>query len=278
MTETLHYRLPWQSSSVYPGAHPGQMIGAGQLFKRHEPLIASPDPRRIDLRASVLDPFSSYRVRVYQQQSAVNVYLIADLSASMGYADKQQTLIRFLLAAAHSAFGYGDKFGFIGCTGRIEQRWLLPAGQHLGRVSALAKQLENLTVTGNANGLQYASAFLSAERSLVFLLSDCHFPLAQLRAVLGSLQAHDVIPLVLWTPEEYADLPNWGLISFQDAESNATRTVLMRPALRQKIIAAYRQRQDDLKNTFRAFGCEPLFITERYSTQTVNRHLQQRVA
>lgn len=278
MTETLFYRLPWQSSSVYPGAHPGQMICAGQLFKRHEPLIASPDPRRIDLRASVLDPFSSYRVRAYQQQSSVNVYLLADMSASMGYVDKQQTLIRFLLTAAHSAFGYGDKFGFIGCTERIEHRWLLPVGQHLGRVSALAKQLEGLSFTGSANGLQNAAAFLPAERSLVFLLSDCHFPLPQLCAVLGSLQAHDVIPLVLWTQHEYADLPNWGLISFQDMENHATRTLFMRPALRQKIIAAYRQRQSDLKHIFRAFGCEPLFITERYSTQSINRHLQQRAA
>ena len=278
MTETLFYRLPWQSSSVYPGAHPGQMIGAGQLFKRHEPLIASPDPRRIDLRASVLDPFFGYRVRVYQQQSTVNVYVLADMSASMGYADKQQTLIQFLLTAANSAFGYGDKFGFIGCTERIEHRWLLPACQHLGSVSALIKQLERLTFTGTANGLQNAAAFLPAERSLVFLLSDCHFPLPQLRAVLGSLQGHDVIPLVLWNQDEYATLPNWGLIAFQDMENNATRTLFMRPALRQKIIAAYQQRQHDLKHIFRAFGSEPLFITERYSTQTINRYLQQRVA
>jgi len=278
MTETLHYRLPWQSSSVYPGAHPGQMIGAGQLFKRHEPLIASPDPRRIDLRASVLDPFFGYRVRVYQQQSTVKVYLIADMSASMGYADKQQTLIQFLLAASNSALGYGDKFGFIGCTERIEHRWLIPACQHLGRVSALIKQLERLTFTGKATGIQNAAAFLPAERSLVFLLSDCHFPLPQLRAVLDSLQGHDVIPLVLWNQVEYAALPNWGLISFQDMESHATRTLFMRPALRQKIIAAYQQRQHDLKHIFRAFGSEPLFITERYSTQTINRHLQQRVA
>ncbi len=278
MTETLHYRLPWQSSSVYPGAHPGQMVGAGQLFKRHEPLIASPDPRRIDLRTSVLDPFSGYRVRVYQQQSAVNVYLLADLSASMGYGDKQQTLIRFMLTAAHSAFDYGDKFGFIGCAERIEHSRLLPACRHLGRVSALAKQLQSLAFIGSANGLQSAAGFLPVERSLVFLLSDCHFPLAQLRSVLASLQGHDLIPLVLWHQQEYAALPNWGLISFQDMENRASRTVLMRPSLRQKIIAAYRQRQDELKNTFRAFGSEPLFITEPYRIQTVNRHLQQRQA
>ena len=278
MTETLFYRLPWKSNAVYPGGHPGQMVGAGQLLKRHEPLIASPDPRRLDLRASVLDPFGAYRVRVYQQQSTVNVYVIADMSASMGYGDKPQSVLQFLFTVANSALGYGDKFGFIGCTERIEQRWLLPACQHLGRVSLLVKQLERHTFIGTANGLQNAAAFLPAGRSLVFLLSDCHFPLLQLRELLGSLQGHDVIPIVLWSQDEYATLPNWGLIAFQDMENNKTRTLLMRPALRQKIMAAYQQRQQDLKNTFRAFGSEPFFITEQYSTHAINRYLQQRVA
>ncbi len=50
--ESFHYRLAHPGYSVFPGAHPGQMVGSGQLFKRHEPLLASPDPRRIDLRAS----------------------------------------------------------------------------------------------------------------------------------------------------------------------------------------------------------------------------------
>ena len=278
MSDTLFYRLPWQSTAVYPGAHAGLRVGAGQLFKRHAPLIAHPDPRRIDLRASVLDPFSGFRVRVYQQHSTINVYLLADMSASMGYADKQQTLSKLLLTVAHSAFSYGDKFGFVGCTDAIEHRWLLPASQHLGSVSTLVKQLEDFRFTGTANGLQQAATLLPSERSLVFLLSDCHFPLPQLRTVLASLHVHDVIPIVLWHQEEYANLPNWGLMAMHDMETSRSRTLFMRPALRQKIIAAYQQRQQDLTSTFRAFGCEPLFMAEGYNIPLINRHLQQRSA
>ncbi|MFI3199035.1 MAG: MxaS protein [Methylococcaceae bacterium] len=278
MTETLFYRLPWQASAVYPGAHPGQMVGAGHLFKRHEPLIASPDPRRLDLRASVLDPFGGYRVRVYQQQSSVNVYVLADMSASMGYGDKQQTLIQFLMTAANSVLSYGDKFGFIGCADGIDKRWLLSACQQSGRVDELVKRLKNHRYAGSSNGLKNAAAMMPGKRSLVFLLSDCHFPLTQLRDLLGSLQGHDVIPLILWNQYEYASLPDWGMISFKDMENKATRTLFMRPALRQKIMAAYQQRQHDLKHIFRTFGNEPLFITEAYNTQTVNRYLQQRIS
>jgi uncharacterized protein (DUF58 family) len=276
MTEPLLYRLPWQSGSVYPGAHPGQMTAAGQLFKRHEPLIASPDPRRIDIRATILDPFGNYRVRVYHQQSSVNVYLIADMSASMNFANKQSTLIQFLLTAAHSAFGYGDKFGFIGCTENRQHQWLLPPGQQIGSINSLVEQLKITRFTGSATGLLQAAAYLSSRRSLVFLLSDCHFPLAQLREILRSLQGHDVIPLVLWDQQETTDLPSWGVISYQDMENNATRTLFMRPALRQKIIDTYRQRQLELKHCFRSFGIEPLFINDAYSTQSINGYLQQR--
>jgi uncharacterized protein (DUF58 family) len=278
MTEILHYRLPWQSRSVYPGAHPGQMVGTGQLFKHHIPLIASSDPRRIDIRATLLDPFGHYRVRVYQQQSTVNVYLIADLSASMSFANKKHVLLEFLLSAAHSAFSYGDKFGFIGCAENMEHRWLLPAGRLQGNITALAAKLNQAQFTGTADGLLQAAEYLPASRSLVFLLTDCHFPVSHVRELLSRLQRHDVIPLVLWDQHETSNLPNWGVITYQDMENRRTRTLLMRPALRRKIIAAYRQRQDLLKQSFRAFGIEPLFITEGYSAQLINGYLQQRSA
>jgi uncharacterized protein (DUF58 family) len=274
----LLYRLLWQTGSVYPGAHPGQMIGAGHLFKRHEPLIASLDPRRIDLRATVLDPFSGYRVRVYQQLSAVNVYLIADLSASMSHGSKKPALIRFLLTAAGSAFSYGDSFGFIGCAENVIRQWLIPSCQQLGPVTALAEQLRASRFSGTAEGLRQASAYLPSSRSLVFLLSDCHFSLQQLREVLAMLQPHDVIPLVLWDQEEYTGLPGWGLVSFLDMENQTRRTLLMRPALRQKIIDSYRRRQHELQRCFRAFGAEPLFISENYTTRSINCYLQQRTA
>jgi DNA-directed RNA polymerase specialized sigma24 family protein len=61
-------------------------------------------------------------------------------------------------------------------------------------------------------------------------------------------------------------------------ENPIRRTWLMRPALRRKIIDRYRQRQHELRQCFRAFGAEPLFIAENYTTQSINRYLQQRTA
>lgn len=279
LPKTFRYRLSQPSSHVFPGAHPGQMISSGQLFKRHEPLIASPDPRRIDLRASVLDPFGAYKVRVYQQKTTLDVYLIADLSASMSFPGrhhKQQIVIDFLLSAASSAFSYGDHFGFIGCGDAPEQRWILPACRQMGRVQVLAQALQTPVFRLGSAGLSQTACYLPVRRALVFLLSDFHFGLTQLKTTMQSLARHDVIPLVLWDSAEYRDLPHWGLLKVLDMENRSMRTLLMRPALKEKIIQAFEQRKQVLQHTFRAFGSEPLFIDGAYQAGQVDRYFQQR--
>ncbi len=278
MTEPLQYRLPWQSTSIYPGAHPGRMVGAGQLFNRHEPLIASPDPRRIDLRASVLDPFGGYKVRVFLQQSTVNVYLIADLSASMGAGNKPSILQNLVLDLADAVAGYGDKLGFLGGSQHIEPRWRLVASREHQAFIRLTQQLQTHQFSGLATALSEAAAYLPERRSLVFLFTDCHFPIPQLEQLLRTLQTHDLVPLVPSDLQHYLRLPDWGMVTFQDMENRGTRTLLMRPALKQKIVAAHQQRQGELTQCFRAFGMEPLFIQDAYSSQQINQYFRQRAA
>lgn len=272
--ETFQYRLARPGYSVLPGAHPGQMVGSGQLFKRHEALLASPDPRRIDLRASLLDPFGGYRVRVFQQHSKLTVYAIADLSASMTPA-KLQTLVDFVLSAAQSALQSGDNFGFIGCGPVIDRHWLLPAGASMPAFRELVRRLITFSPHGAADSLSQVAPLLPARRSLLFLISDGHFPLSRLRHILQPLTAHAVVPLVIWDAAEYTDLPDWGLVRFHDAESRRARTLLMRPALKQRIIEAYRQRQAALRQTFRAFGMEPLFLSDGYRAERLTHYFQQ---
>lgn len=276
--QSFHYRLAHPGYSVFPGAHPGQMVGSGQLFKRHEPLLASPDPRRIDLRASLLDPFAGYRVRVFQQHSKLNVYAIADLSASMtltGQQDKRQTLAELVLSAAQSALQCGDSFGFIGCGQRLEQRWTLPAGSSLQPVREMLNRLPALTAQTGADSLARIAPLLSARRSLVFLVSDYHFALSGLRQILHPLAMHAVVPVVLWQAAEAADLPSWGLVRFKDAESRRSRTVLMRPALKQRINQAFTVRRQQLQQVFRSFGMEPLFLSGAYRAEAMTRYFQQ---
>ena len=71
----IQYRFAGHSRAIYPGAHKSHTQGDGLLFKHHQSLMAYPDPRRIDLRASVLDIFEHYQVRISEQRQHINVVL-----------------------------------------------------------------------------------------------------------------------------------------------------------------------------------------------------------
>ena len=74
--QEFHYRLAHRSSGWRPGAHPGTRLGAGQEFVSHMSLYARPDPRRLDLRASLRDLSGNWLVRVHRQRASVPVHAI----------------------------------------------------------------------------------------------------------------------------------------------------------------------------------------------------------
>jgi hypothetical protein len=279
MSQIFQYRLKGLSRSVFVGKHPSQWASHGQLFKRYAPFTANADPRRIDMRASVLDPFEQYQIRTYQQHSLLDVYLIADFSASfrfIGKRSKPQLLQQLLMLIAYSALSVGDYFAFLGCGEQLDTKWFLPANRDIGRVENFKQKLTKLTFSRNCNSLSSCSAYLSKKRSLIFLLSDFHVDLQTLPQLLSPMKQHDVVPLVLWDEQEYQQLPSWGLVTYQDMETFTTRTLFMRPSLNEKIRLAYQQRRMDLQNSFRALGYEPLFLTSEPLIKQLNHYFHQR--
>lgn len=280
--EPFQYRLPRPAVAVYPGAHPGQMVGNGQLFKRHEALIARPDPRRIDLRASLLDPFGQYRVKAHQEHSRVEVMVLADLSASMAFVgrrDKRRTIVEIVRAIVESAQAAGDRVGFAGFGAADRPLVFQPPGlvDH-GGVERCLEAVSRLTFKPGCDGLWRAQPYLPARRALVFLLGDGHWPLARLPALLASLGRHELVPLLLWDEQEYLAVPDWGLLAWQDLETGRRRRLWMRPALKRRIEAAYQQRRRQLQHAFRAFGHEPMFIEQGYRAEQFNQYFLTRAA
>jgi len=277
--QLFNYRVSARVYSAFPGAHAGQIVGTGHLFKRHMPLIARPDPRRIDLRASVLDPFEQYKVRVFQQPSQLTVYLIADLSASMsfhGNSSKQQVIADCLVSVAESAAYAGDRFGFIGCSDSRESSYVIePQLTSPGRFRQLAGKLCQSPLQGRADELQRVAAYLPRQPALVFLLSDFYLSVARIEQLAHSLQQHFIVPLVLWDKQEYAGLPEWGSMRLQDMETGRQRTLFLRPALKQKIISAFLQRKKELQQLFRRFGYEPLFLEDGYHAPAMEQYFSQ---
>ena len=279
MIPEFHYSVGWRAPGAHPGSHRSGQWGGGSEFAGQVPFVSDPDPRHLDLRASLRDPFGQLMVRRFRQRSAVPVVVVADLSASMGYrgtADKLENLARFTASAAHSAYRTGDPFGFIGGDETIRPELLLPLRLHKSAAPELYDRLRCFAPAGrSAESLHHVAPYLGRQRTLVFLVSDFHFPLDRLDGLLDSLVRHDVVPVVLWDSAEYERLPPFGLARVRDPETGEQRTLFLRPRLREKFRTAFERRRLELVRRCARRGREPFFVVDRFDADAMTRYFYQ---
>jgi uncharacterized protein (DUF58 family) len=280
VTTEFHYRIPWRPRGQRPGHHRGSVFGAGQEFGGYAPIDRAPDPRRLDARATLADPLGTWQVRLYQQRASIPVWLIADLSGSMSApagGGKMQRLTELAASLAYSVYRTGDAFGFMGCNDTVVSDVLLPATHARGAGAEVATRLAQYEpANAGARGLLSAAAYLGRRRSLVFLASDFHFSQPLLAAVLESLTAHDVVPVVVWdelrSDGEFQTLPRLGLIELQDAESGRRRTVLLRPRLHAQWRHRFAERRTALQQCFARFGLRPFHVGREFRPQAMTAY------
>ena len=271
----FHYRVPWRTRSSHPGHHRSVSAGGGFEFRGHATLLGAPDPRRFDIQASLRDPFGQILMRVYTQRSAIPVYLIADVSASMGFTGRSRkldVLADFTLSLGYSAYRSGDPFGFIACDNRLRADLVQPLTRAKAAGQALSTRLRVLVpAASGSRGMLEAPAYLSQSRSLVFLCSDFHFSLDLLSRILAGLARHTVVPVVLWDSVEI-EVPASGIAVMRDAEMGRRRSVLLRATLRERMHRAFAERRQQLEACFLACGARPLFLSDRFDAAELTRY------
>ena len=271
MVQEFHYRISWRPRGPHPGHHRSAQRGGASEFKGYLPLLAYPDPRRLDIFTSLRDPFEEWKVRVYSQNTAITVYLIADLSASMGFSGthrKLDVLADLTASLGYSAYRTGDAFGFFGCDETVRRELVLPLTYAKGAGVEWSEKLRVFQATGrSAAGLLETQDYLGRQRALVFLVSDFHFPLDFLQQVLGNLSRHQIVPIVLWDKAEFETLPASGLASVQDSETGRRRLLWLRPPLREKIARRFGARRRDLENVFASHQLKPFFLTDAFDAE-----------
>jgi uncharacterized protein (DUF58 family) len=276
MIEEIHYRVPWRARALYPGRHRSNQLGGGIEFRGNLPLLRSPDPRRLDIRASLSNPHGEWVVRSFRQRSQILIYLVADLSASIGFVGanaKLDVMADLTESLSFSAHRGGDRFGFLGCDETVREDFFLPATHAAGAASALAARVRALRPAGRSlHGLIDAPRYLSKQRSLVFLVSDFHAPSDFLRTALLGFSKHSMVPVVLWDQAELLSRPGFGIASLRDSETGRRRSLFLRPALREKIRAAYDARREKLNTLFFDLGLRPLFVEQSFSAESVSEY------
>ncbi|MCJ8144051.1 DUF58 domain-containing protein [Ancylobacter sp. A5.8] len=273
----LPYRLRWRPEGIVPGAHPGHGDGAEGEFRRHVPLLRQPDPRRIDLRASLRDPYGDLHVRQFAPRRTVPVAALVDLSGSMRFGAAVAGRVAELCSVlALSAVRSGDSFALFGCDAHLRDDISIPLSRRRGLEEEVRARLAAAQPAGlGAAGLFEAAGRLPARRALVFLVSDFLAPLDETARLLDALWRHDVVPVVVRDGAVEEALPNWGLIELGDLETGAVRLVFMRPGLRRRWIADALRRREALGELFARRGLRPLDLKDAFDPDALARRLME---
>ncbi len=310
--QEFHYRLPGRVSGQRPGSHPGSSIGAGQEFVTHMSLYDRPDPRRLDLRASLRGFNDDWLVRVNRQRAGAAVRAIVDVSASMtfgGARPKLHVVADFVEALGLSAFRVGDAVGMMAFDESERADLFMPARVSRGMGSVMGAALRELCDAGDvagtggtqaargvrgarasraahgqrasraapgdigfSDGLEDAASRLAGQQGLVFLVSDFHWPLERLDIVLDLLAHAGVVPVIVWDPAETEPPSLNALASLRDAESGARRTLWLRPRLRQEWRQAVARRRAEIDSFFAAHSIRPFYVEGAFNADALSRY------
>jgi uncharacterized protein (DUF58 family) len=276
------YHIGWRNRGRHPGRHASTQRGMGMEFIGHTSLLNYPDPRRIDLRQTLRDPMEQVYVRLFNQKSATPVYVICDLSGSMNFGSKTRKIRQaadIAESVARSATRNADPFGFVGFDDVVREDWISTQSFKSQRAIELAERLKEyhpLPVSGA--GIGDVWRFLPRERSLVFMISDFHMPMAQLEEALSNLTRHHIVPVVLWDDDEYKNLPEFGITAVTDPESGQKRTLFLRKELRNKIVASFEARRAAIYKTFMEFDMPPFYVEGEFDADDLTEYFHQFVA
>lgn len=276
-TGEIVYLPRWRPGGSRVGAHRGRDAGGLGTFRDQVSFLRLPDARRIDIRATLRDPFEGTYVRRFETRTAIEVWALVDLSASMrfeGEASRAELVADLCMGLADSATRIGDAFGLIGCDDRIREDVVLPATRQRGLATERAAGLTEVDFRGgSARGLVDAATRLAGRPKLIFVISDFRWPEPLIEEVFSGLALHDVVPVLLADRAEDENLPSFGLMEFDDLEGGGRRIVFMRPSLRRRWHARERARLDTLRRIASAYGRAPFRLEGRFDAEALSRHL-----
>lgn len=264
MNQTFDYKTTGLISGLMLGSHKSRQRGTGSDFYKKSLFLDEPDTSRLDLNASLTDPFESLHVKSYRQRSKIDVILLIDGSSSMLYGEKATLLHHVYESTKASVEAANDRFSCYLLKEKLVK---------LDDADALTTELTNLQPESNqAEATQQVFPILPGKPALVFLVSDFHWPETQLQSLLTVLSAHLVVPMVLWQSKEFLDFPLWRFVELTDLETGASSLVFITRDQKQKIQQQYDDRKTYLTQQFRRFNQHPFWLIDQYDARQMSRY------
>ena len=226
-------------AGLLPGLHASRQPGMAREFAQYRAYQPGDEPRHIDWKLYARS--DRYFVRESEVETAINIRLILDATASMRHADAANpALTKFdlarTLAAALTllAAAQGDQVGLhaIGGEGVVS----VPPGQQRQPIERILHTLANLEAKGGwpadarrvlqavfAEGAPHGGGGDGIAREIVIVLTDGHEQNDEIRAALAPLRSrgHELLLLQIVGRDEES-FPFHGLVKFEDWETGAT--------------------------------------------------------
>ncbi|MGC2041365.1 MxaS protein, partial [Paraburkholderia caledonica] len=149
-------------------------------------------------------------------------------------------------------------------------------GNRSGDGSGIGKR--NGTSSGSVGALQRIASTLAGRQALVFLVSDFHWPLTALPAVLDLLVHAYVVPIVVWDAAEIAPPAGGPLLAVRDAESGARRTLWLSAGARERWHEGVARRRAELSQMFGKRAMQPFYIEGEFDPEAMSRYFLEAIA
>ncbi len=281
--QEFSYRFPDKVFGHVPGSHNGTALGSGDRFAGFADLFDYPDPRRLDVRASLrnniadlaLSQQERWLVRRYQQRSSITLWLLADLSRSMTVSSiSNERVARLAHMIAYSAIGLGDRFAMAG----FDASWrkdvsIMPTQQRsMPDVAAEKIMAAALPSAPGAEGLVAAAELITSARAMVFLASDFCCDIDLVERTLRKLAHYTVVPIV-WQHDEVDHLPSHaGWTETRDSETGQRHSIWIRPGIKKRWQQQLDEHFEKLTACFMRYRVQPLFVSGEVTPQQLTQY------
>ena len=205
---------------IMTGGYKSHFKGQGVQFSEHRQYTPGDDIRHLDWKVSARN--REPLIKQYEEERELNVFIIADLSASLEFGSKNQTkrevLAELGAMIAYAASNSGDKVGVLIVSNQVEKIIQLKKGKN--HVLRIIRDLLTFETKSGGTALKKAleeTRRLMKHSGIVFILSD--FKAEGYESAIRQLgRKHDVVAVKIEDPSESA-FQNIGKFSLLDPET-----------------------------------------------------------
>ncbi len=234
------------------GLHRSLYQGFGSEFVHYRNYSPGDDLKFIDWK--VYARSNKFQMKVYEEETNTNCYIVLDSSASMAYSGKKGRLTKLHYAKIICAcFAYlinrqGDNVGFYAYSDILKSG--IKPGHRSGQVHNICSELTRLEPTGKCdhNDTLRKLGELFNRRGIVILISDFHDFDEQISKAIRYFKFthHDCI-LIQVLDDDEVNFPFQSNVRFIDSESHNELTTY--PELvRQKYLDSFNRFMSDFEN------------------------------